>query len=298
MNPASRIALGTAQFGLDYGVTNRTGQPSEDTARAVIECARGLGIAWLDTAAAYGSAESVVGRLVGTDPAFRICTKVLAGNAGANAPEVAQAQFDASLARLARDRVDVLMIHDPRHLLGDGGEQVYCWLAAQRERGRTGAIGASVYDGATARALAAHYRLDWIQLPLNVLDQRCVLDGTLSALGDAGVRVQARSALLQGLLLADPSRLPPALAAAAAPLAKLNARAAADGIPVLQLALGFVASRPEVELIVLGVESPQQLVDCALALRSGVNDGVDSLASDDPSVIDPRCWPPGLRLAA
>jgi len=297
MTAAARIALGTAQFGLDYGVTNRGGQPSADTARAVLDRARALGITWLDTAVAYGAAEALLGRLVGADLDFRICTKVLAGTA-ADPLASAQAQFDGSLARLGRDRVDLLMVHDARLLLGDDGAQLYGWLAAQRDQGRTDAIGASVYDGATARALTSRYRLDWIQLPLNVLDQRCLRDGTLARLQAAGVRIQARSALLQGLLLADPASLPPQFAAAAAPLARLRALAAAIRLTPLQLALGFVASLPQIDLIVLGVESEAQLLDCVAALAAGAEDGLDTLAVDDPAVIDPRCWPQGLRLAA
>jgi aryl-alcohol dehydrogenase-like predicted oxidoreductase len=239
----------------------------------------------------------VLGRLVGADPAFRICTKVLAANT-VELLASAQSQFDASLARLGRDRVDLLMVHDARLLLGDGGAQLHGWLTAQRDGGRTMAIGASVYDGATARELVNRFRLDWIQLPLNVFDQRCLRDGTLARLQAAGVRIQARSALLQGLLLADPSRLPPGFAAAAAPLAALRAASAARRLTPLQLALGFVASLAEVDLIVLGVESAAQLLDCATALQTDVDPDIGALAIDDPTVIDPRCWPPGLRLAA
>ncbi|MCX8004213.1 MAG: aldo/keto reductase [Burkholderiaceae bacterium] len=182
MTTAARIALGTAQFGLDYGVTNRTGRVPEDAARAVLARARQAGIQWLDTAAAYGTAELVLGRLAAPGSGFKICTKVVSAADAADAPGAAQRQFEASLARLGRGRVDVLMIHDAQQLLGADGAALHRWLAAQKEAGRALAIGASVYDGAQAIALTGRFALDWIQLPLNVLDQRALADGQVAAL--------------------------------------------------------------------------------------------------------------------
>lgn len=296
MSIAALIALGTAQFGLDYGVTNRGGRLSEDVARAVLARARALGIEWLDTAAAYGSAETVLGRLVGPASGFRLCTKVVSAADAADPVGQAQRQFEASLARLGRGKVELLMIHDAQQLLGAEGAALYRWLAAQQEAGRALTIGASVYDGTQALALTDRYRLDWIQLPLNVLDQRSLRDGTLAQLKSHGVSIQARSALLQGLLLADPERLPAAFAAARAPLARLRAAAAAHGVSVLGLALGFVAGVAEVDQVVLGVESAAQLDECVRALGTAADERWRDLACDDLAVIDPRRWPAGVRV--
>ncbi|MEW5878968.1 MAG: aldo/keto reductase [Pseudomonadota bacterium] len=297
MNLAARIALGTAQFGLDYGVTNRGGQVPEDGVRAVLARAHELGTEWLDTAAAYGTAETVVGRLAGPESGFRICTKVVCAADAADPVGRAQQQFEASLARLRRRSADVLMIHDAQQLLGAEGEALYRWFIAQKEAGRARAIGASVYDGAEALALTEHYRLDWIQLPLNVLDQRALVGGALARLKLRGVSIQARSALLQGLLLADPACLPAVLAAARAPLARVRAAAAACGVSPLALALGFVASVAEVDLIVLGVESPAQFDECVHALGTPAEASWRDLACNDAVVVDPRRWPAGVRVA-
>lgn len=298
MNGPQRLALGTAQFGLDYGVTNRAGQVSEAAAHEVLARAWALGIEWLDTAAAYGTAETVLGRLAGPASGFRICTKVVSAADSAGPVQAAQRQFKASLARLGRDSVDVLMIHDAQQLLGANGAALYRWLAARRDEGRAAAIGVSVYDGAQALALTERFRLDWIQVPFNVLDQRALADGTLAELKSRGVSVQARSALLQGLLLADPHHLPAAFAAARAPLARVRAAAAAAGVSPLALALAFVAGVAEIDLIVLGVESASQLDECARALGTAADTRWRELACDDLTVIDPRRWPAGVRVAA
>ena len=57
-----QLCLGTVQFGLAYGITNTDGQVSEVEVGRLLSKADGVGICWLDTAQAYGNAESVLGR--------------------------------------------------------------------------------------------------------------------------------------------------------------------------------------------------------------------------------------------
>ena len=73
-----RIGLGTAQFGLAYGISNSGGQVPLETVQAILTRATGLGITHLDTAPAYGTAESVVGAVIVDQPQFRVSTKTLA----------------------------------------------------------------------------------------------------------------------------------------------------------------------------------------------------------------------------
>ena len=58
-----RIALGTAQFGLDYGVANQAGQISPSAAKAILSLATKNELDTLDTAIAYGNSEAVLGAL-------------------------------------------------------------------------------------------------------------------------------------------------------------------------------------------------------------------------------------------
>ena len=57
-----QLSLGTAQFGLAYGITNTAGQVSEAEVAQLLKQAQDAGILFLDTAQAYGNAEAVLGR--------------------------------------------------------------------------------------------------------------------------------------------------------------------------------------------------------------------------------------------
>ncbi|RZK44049.1 MAG: hypothetical protein EOO59_22115 [Hymenobacter sp.] len=76
---AQRLALGTAQFGLAYGLNNQTGQPSKTAVAEVLAAAQAAGLTLLDTAAAYGNSEARLGELVGSNAAFDLLTKLPAG---------------------------------------------------------------------------------------------------------------------------------------------------------------------------------------------------------------------------
>ena len=59
-----KLALGTVQFGLSYGVSNTHGKTTEQQALDILEYAWRSGINTLDTASGYGDSEKVIGRLV------------------------------------------------------------------------------------------------------------------------------------------------------------------------------------------------------------------------------------------
>ena len=64
----SRLSLGTVQLGLTYGVNKNHGKPSEEEAFAILNTALDGGVNCLDTAAAYGDSEVVIGKWLKTIP--------------------------------------------------------------------------------------------------------------------------------------------------------------------------------------------------------------------------------------
>ena len=57
----SKLVLGTVQFGLNYGIANTDGKPAPERVRQILQTAYDNGIRTLDTAAAYGESETVLG---------------------------------------------------------------------------------------------------------------------------------------------------------------------------------------------------------------------------------------------
>lgn len=296
MNGISKLAVGTAQFGSDYGISNRKGQcPPAEVAR-ILDFAWAQGVVTLDTAPAYGAAETVLGQTM-AGRAYRVVTKAgpdPAQDAGLGSVEALDRVFLRSLDRLGVGAVHGVMLRQADLLLGDHGPQVWAWLCAQRDRGRVTRIGVSVRDGAEIDNLLARYPIDIVQCPVSVLDQRLISGGQLDRMAEKGVEVHARSVFLQGLLLQAPDQLPLQLGGVAPPLARFHAAAAEAGLSPLAAALAFVTGLSQVNHVVVGCAALEEFTEIVDAVRRSPGWTHPPFSLDDPTLLDPWAWPQSL----
>ena len=73
-----RICLGSAQFGFDYGINNKSGQTQFDDVKLILGTAVQHGINFIDAAQNYGNAETILGYF--SDLNLNINTKIDAKN--------------------------------------------------------------------------------------------------------------------------------------------------------------------------------------------------------------------------
>ncbi len=284
-----RLALGTAQFGLAYGLNNQAGQPSETAVAELLAAAQAAGFTLLDTAAAYGNSEARLGELVGEKAGFEIITKLPAGPAA----QVTQ-QLAESMARLKRTQLYGVMFHAFKPLQ----EEPSAWQALQAARatGQAQRIGVSLYHPHEAEWLLAQgWDVDLVQVPYNVLDQRFA--AVLPQLAAQGVEVHVRSAFLQGLLLREPATLPEFFRPLAPKLTQLRALVAEAGVPLPAALLLFAAYAPGVARAVIGVDSVANLHEnlaaaSHLAAAEALRPALAALAEPTDTFILPYAWPP------
>jgi aryl-alcohol dehydrogenase-like predicted oxidoreductase len=278
---ASRLGLGTVQFGQAYGVSNTAGQVPSAEASAILAYAARAGMRVLDTAANYGEAEHVLAAL-DTKP-FRIVTKTIGFSHGL-AAVIARARQSAETLH-----ADTVLVHAAGDLKGPEGNAYWKALLDLREAGLFRRIGISTYVTDDPAALGARFKPDVIQLPFSLLDQRLLADGSLARLADLGVEIHARSLFLQGLLLMEAP--PPKLQDAAPHLSRLRAALKEAGTTPLAAALGFVLSRPEITIGLVGVTRKQELEEILSAAQSPlpVLDWA-SLALSDERILTPSLW--------
>ncbi|MDO6524969.1 aldo/keto reductase [Motilimonas sp. 1_MG-2023] len=290
-----KLALGCVQFGLDYGVTNSSGQVPLEEARRILCYATQVGIDTLDTAAMYGNSEQVLGSLLKPfNSEFNIVTKL--GHVTTKTELVKS--FNNSLSLLNQSQVSGLMLHRPEVLLSKEGSVIASTLAALKAEGKISHWGVSVYDPIQTKTITERYKIDLVQLPLNVFDQRFASSGMLKQLNEQGVRIHARSILLQGLLCQSqwPSYFSPwqAQRLAYQKLAKQHQ------LTLLQLALSFCHSQPLVERFVLGCQSVAQLNEIVMAYKKSQGQEVINfaeLANTDIKLIIPSNWPTNKQRA-
>ena len=284
MSPAHKLALGTVQFGLDYGISNDGGQVDPATVAAILETATTLGVDLLDTARAYGTSETVLG--THNLEAFRVVTKLAPG--AATAATVATS-IDESL-RALRCSPDALLYHrSADYLEGQLSWREVSEIAAERGIHR---LGFSLYEPDELRRILDRGTLPAVvQVPYNLFDRR--FTDLLTELHAAGTEVHVRSAFLQGLFFRDPASLPPHFSTALPRLRRIHALAEGRADRIAALALGFVVGQSYVDRVVVGVVSPDQLRLNIEAVRrhKGLSFEVNGLICTDLNIINPSRWP-------
>lgn len=285
----NRLALGTVQFGLNYGVANKTGKVSCDEAAAIIKKAFAAGIDTLDTAISYGESEILLGK-IGLER-WRIVTKLppMPDNCTHIAGWV-QESVMGSLARLKINRLRGLLLHNSQQLLKPQGEEIYREMVLLRTQGLTEKIGVSIYSPEELEYLWPHFQFDLVQAPLNVIDRRLITSGWLAKLHKVGVEIHVRSVFLQGLLLMERAKRP-AIFNRWRPLWQQWHRWIEEqSLTPLTVCLNFVKSYSEIDRIVIGVDNLNQLQEILAKNKGQFSLPPVTLMSEDLDLIDPSRW--------
>jgi len=293
-----KLCLGTVQFGLDYSI-KRAGQPSQEESLEMLDAALKSGIYSIDTAAAYGTAEEVVGIFISKNPEIRdkleITTK-LASDALNNIKEEHYAEtirenLIQSLQKLNTIYLDNYLLHNPAHL---NEEAIIKALFDLKKEGLTKNIGASIYTPDEAK-MGIKANLDALQIPFSVFDQRMAESGVLVQAQNQGVRLDARSVFTKGLMLMEEDEIPAYLSEAKPVIKKLTQFCNDNGVTKLQLALAFISTEQSISNIVFGIDSKEQLAEILESYNKPVSDKVLQEAACqfvglDESLILPIHW--------
>ena len=294
MNSVRRLGLGTVQFGLPYGVSNRAGRTPPREVKHILDFADAHGVQLLDTAPAYGSAEAVLGKLLPERHSFRIVTKVLLRPENNLETVSVEGVVRSSLKAMKAKSVYGVLLHDGSILAGPAGDE--CWesLLRLKDMGLTEKVGASVYSPEEAEFIIERYSVDIMQIPVNVLDQRFIKQGCVLKMNKKGIEIHARSCFLQGLMLMEPDDLPPFFEPVRGLLRKFKQSCIELGLSRIGALLDFVLSVQELRSIIVGVNSLPHLKEIVEAVKkSSLRETMDfkDFSVDNPEMVEPRFWP-------
>ena len=286
---AAKLALGTVQFGLDYGISNAAGQVGFDTAVTILERAADWGLDTLDTAVGYGNSEEVIGRVLATRPyGFELISKF----PGDTEADSFDAVLEGTLTRLGTNSIKAYLAHTFEAFTRP---ELRERLAGARDRGLIEQIGVSVYHPAEIRwLLERDIDVDLIQCPFSLFDQR--FREVFAALKERGVEIHVRSAFLQGLFFLAPDELPTHFQGVSSKLAALRELCETAAIPLGALLLDYAVMQPEIDKVVFGVQSPAELEQNLAAHRhlgrcETLSSSLDSFAETEEAILLPSLWP-------
>lgn len=300
----SEIALGTVELGMDYGI--RTGKPTnkpeEKVAARLLNRALDLGVNFIDTAAAYGDSEAIIGRALHKRRSeFYLATKCLhrldEGLDNQSSRRHIRQSIEQSLHNLKTDRIDLIQIHGrdfsdiERRMMEEG--EILEELEQAREEGKVRYIGYSSYSEQASLLAIENGRWDTLQIAYNIFDQRPA-ERVIPAARAHDVGIVIRSALLKGALTKKAEHLPPHLAEL---VGRTNDIAEVlDGAYTLpQAALRFVLSNPSISTIIVGADKMEYL-DEAVSVSDGqllpntILTFLRSQSLEDQDLLNPGKW--------
>lgn len=294
----SRLMLGTVQFGLPYGIANRSGQPSYETARSIISAAHEGGVNCFDTAAGYGTSEEVIGRALmelGLTDKVTVVTKVIHLPDELSATQTAKKIITKSVCNsrkcLRLETLAVCLFHKEenfRHV------EV---LLKLKEKGLVRRVGVSVMTPEACFRIITSGLVEAVQVPANVFDRRFIGAGVFREAKKRGVAVFVRSVYLQGLVFLSDEETPPELSAIIPVRRRIQSIAHEARINVNELAVRYVFSIPGATSVLVGVESLEQMRQNLFLLSKGpleadLMKAVDEAVPDLPdSILMPNKWP-------
>ena len=293
-----KLSIGTAQFGLSYGITNTEGQVRRKEVKNILLLAHQSSIAYLDTAQSYGNSEEVLGASLPPGSNFHITSKLVSQQDKLfytkESRSIWEELFLNTCRSLNSNKISTFLLHSSSDLRKNGSHFLVDWLLSLKKRGLVDRLGVSIYEAGDLNAIDPRI-LDVVQLPLSLYDQRLLLDGTVEKLCSNSTAVQARSVYLQGLLLSSPSDwpgwVPSSLIKHHESLVNLSIDKKCS---LLDLALGFVRDQTELEAAVLGICNVNQLKQLVQSFSSPSpwkKNEWRSWSLNDQVFVDPRLWP-------
>jgi aryl-alcohol dehydrogenase-like predicted oxidoreductase len=279
----NKIALGTVQFGLNYGINNDAGQINFEEAKKILALCVESGIDTIDTAYAYGNSETVLGK-IGIKQ-FKTISKLPTDY------DNVLSTFKQSLERLNTDSVYGYMLHN--FSIYRNNKAIINELYELRNQGLVSKIGVSLYSPAELEELFEdEVELDIVQVPYNLFDRR--FEDSFDKLKKQGVEIHTRSAFLQGLFFKASGSLPTYFNELKSKFEEIENFKKKYNLSTIETCLGYILKNHSIDKVVIGVDSVRQLNDNINAISSISNninwEELRDLRVDDINIINPSMW--------
>ena len=280
-----KTGLAVSELGLGGLFVSRFGAEFDQGKAAVLRALE-LGGNYIDTAPGYADSEEVLGRVLGDVTGPVVLSTKLGGRPQPFLPrdkDGLRRSVEESLRLLRRDRIDILMIHEP-----DRPAQYDWWTDSERFNGpvmelldelkQEGVIGFTGIGGTTAYGMARVIRSGRFDVVLTAFNYSLLWREAeievLPAAREQGMGIVIGSPLQQGALARryddEVNGGAPWLSAPRRSQFKaLYALLDEAGMSLPEMGLRFVLSNPDVSSVLMGARSPEEVEQNMAAVEKG-----------------------------
>lgn len=286
----SKLALGTANFGLDYGLVNANGKIAKTEVVNILCSAEKAGVEFIDTAQAYGSSEARLGASFGKKR-FKIITKIGVQSKHSRYETDIKDLVKQSCRRLNQTGLYSVLLHRPEIILGHNGKAIIKALQSLKDQNIVSKIGISIYSPDILQPISKLIQIDMVQAPFNIFDQHLLTSGWRDKLKENDVEIHTRSVFLQGLLLINQRNLHSYFTDNWPDVFKDWYKFLQDcRLDALNVSLKFALQQEWIDKVVVGVDSCLQLEALLEIEKSSSLSEFPQIVCGDPNLINPSNW--------
>ncbi len=290
MDISDKLILGTVQLGIPYGINNHTGQPNQSTANEILHSAWEAGIRLLDTAESYGNAQQVIGHYHASQSvSFDVITKLMPGKQ----PTEVRSSLIEDIKVMNVDSLYGFMFH---HLdVFKQNVSALDDLKSMKAEGLIKRIGVSVYSNDELEYVLNFPEINLIQLPFNMLDNWYQRGESIKKAKEKGIEIHVRSVFLQGLFFMKEAEIPVKLNPLVPFLRQLGNICEEFNMTMEMAAMGYALARPEIDKVLIGVETPAQLQNnlkqiTQLQISNDFMSAVEEIYVSETELLSPVNW--------
>ena len=286
-----KIIIGTAQFGLNYGVSNISGKTDEHEVKKILHYGKKNNLNYLDTSSHYGGAETLLGKLNIVN--WKVTTKYKTEEILVEKEKILKnliKLIEKSKKKLGVNKIYCILLHNPELILNRYGNELYGSLQKAKSLGLIANFGYSIYNFSNLKKMCKKFKPDIIQCPYNIFDRRLVIKDYLNFLKREGIEIHARSVFLQGLLLMPLKKLPKFHRKWKNLFNKWENWLSKNKLDPVEACLNFALQTEEIDKFVLGFNS---LIHLKQILRTKVEKKIifpKYIMSNDKKLINPNLW--------
>ena len=259
------------------------GQVLPEDVKKILSTCKENGITKLDTSAAYGNSEQVLGKFIGHD--FDVISKY------PKCDQPVQSVFKNSLIHLGINQIYGYLIHH----FDFYRECPLIWdeISLLKEKKRIGKVGFSLYNiGDLDFLLKNNIQFDLIQFPYNIFDR--AFEPYFCELKERDIEIHIRSVFLQGLFFKDLETLPEKLHPLRVYLSELNTFCRKQSLSIEEVALNYAIHNEYIDGVLIGVDSSEQLINNIDSIwdkyPAEISDFANLLNVKEKELLHPSNW--------
>ncbi|SEP56918.1 aldo/keto reductase [Flavobacterium urocaniciphilum] len=281
-----KVALGTVQFGLQYGISNKNGVPTDEQLLEIFSTCESNGINTFDTAVAYGNAEERISNFLPKN------AEIISKFPKTESKSDLETIILNSISRLKRDNLYGFMAHNGDFLIEN--PQLWEVLVKLKQENKIQKIGYSLYTTEQLEQLLEFNLVpDIIQIPYSLLDRK--FEPYFAELKQKNVEIHCRSVFLQGLYFLNPEKLPEKLVPLNSELKRLQTICQSNQVKISDVALNFAYSNTYIDKIVIGIENKTQLEENINSIKNwdkndSIFDEIKLITVNNKELLNPANW--------